>query len=230
VKALMGAEADAVCGAPSGARRQERVDSRNGYRRREWDTRAGTMELAIPKLRSGSYLPDWLLERRKRAERALTTVVATCYLLAVSTQRMEKLVEALRITRPSKSQGQHRTRSLLARSLARLEAAQDGHRQCRGEAGRHCRRQDRVPAPWRETDLDLALDEVTAAHRDPQPLQGSRGDMTRARRQSSGAQRLGREHDDRGRERRPQQPRVAGDALRGAGPAQSRDVEGPPIP
>ena len=56
------------------------------------------------KLRSGSYFPDWLLERRKRAERALTTVVATCYLLGVSTRRMEKLVETLGITRLSKSQ------------------------------------------------------------------------------------------------------------------------------
>ena len=60
--------------------------------------------MAIPKLRSGSYFPDWLLERRRRAERALTTVVATCYLLGVSTRRMEKLVESLGITRLSKSQ------------------------------------------------------------------------------------------------------------------------------
>ena len=74
------------------------MNSRNGYRPREWDTRTGTMELAIPKLRSGSYFPDWLLERRKGAERALTTVVATCYLLGVSTRRMEKLVETLGIT------------------------------------------------------------------------------------------------------------------------------------
>src|SRR5207342_1044628 len=59
---------------------------------------------AIPKLRHGSYFPDWLLERRRRAERALTTVVATCYLLGVSTRRMEKLVETLGITRLSKSQ------------------------------------------------------------------------------------------------------------------------------
>ncbi len=104
VEALMGAEADAICGAPYGARSSERVNSRNGYRPREWDTRAGTLELAIPKLRAGSYFPDWLLERRRRAERALTTVVATCYLLGVSTRRMEKLVETLGITRLSKSQ------------------------------------------------------------------------------------------------------------------------------
>jgi putative transposase len=104
IDALMGAEADALCGAPYGARSDDRVNSRNGYRAREWDTRAGTMEVAIPKLRGGSYFPDWLLERRRRAERALTTVVATCYLLGVSTRRMEKLVETLGITRLSKSQ------------------------------------------------------------------------------------------------------------------------------
>jgi putative transposase len=85
VQALMGAEADAIRGAQFASRSEERVNTRNGYRPREWDTRAGTIELAIPKLRSGSYFPDWLLERRKRAERALTTVVATCYLLGVST-------------------------------------------------------------------------------------------------------------------------------------------------
>ena len=70
----------------------------------EFDTRAGTLDLAIHKLRQGSYFPDWLLERRKRAERALTTVVATCYLLGVSTRRMDKLVETLGITSLSKSQ------------------------------------------------------------------------------------------------------------------------------
>jgi putative transposase len=59
---------------------------------------------AIPKLRQGSYFPDWLLERRRRAEAALVTVVATSYLLGVSTRRMEKLVETLGITRLSKSQ------------------------------------------------------------------------------------------------------------------------------
>ena len=112
VDALMGAEADAICGAPYGVRSEERVNSRNGYRPREWDTRAGTMEVAIPKLRNGSYFPDWLLERRRRAERALTTVVATCYLLGVSTRRMERLVETLGITRLSKSQV-----SVMAREL-----------------------------------------------------------------------------------------------------------------
>ena len=104
IQALMSAEADAVCGAGYGERSADRVNSRNGYRSRDFDTRAGTMEVAIPKLREGSYFPDWLLERRKRAERALVSVVATCYLLGVSTRRMEKLVETLGITRLSKSQ------------------------------------------------------------------------------------------------------------------------------
>ena len=85
-------------------RSAERTNSRNGYRHRQFDTRAGILDLAIPKLRQGSYFPDWLLERRKRAERALTTVVATCYLLGVSTRRMDKLVETLGITSLSKSQ------------------------------------------------------------------------------------------------------------------------------
>jgi putative transposase len=103
-EALMGAEADAVCGAGYGERSGERTNTRNGYRRRDWDTRAGSISLAIPKLRQGSYFPDWLLERRRRAEAALVTVVATSYLLGVSTRRMEKLVETLGIARLSKSQ------------------------------------------------------------------------------------------------------------------------------
>jgi putative transposase len=104
IHTLMGAEAEALCGAEYGQRSSERTNSRNGYRHRQFDTRTGSLDLAIPKLRHGSYFPDWLLERRKRAERALTTVVATCYLLGVSTRRMDKLVATLGITGLSKSQ------------------------------------------------------------------------------------------------------------------------------
>ena len=68
--------------------------------------------MAIPKLRSGSYFPDWLLERRRRAEAALTSVVATCYLLGVSTRRMEKVAESLGITRLSRSQVSEMARDL----------------------------------------------------------------------------------------------------------------------
>jgi putative transposase len=103
-EALMSAEADAICGAPYGQRSDERVNQRNGYRPREWDTRAGTIELAIPKLRQGSYFPDWLLTHRRRAEQALVSVVATSYLLGVSTRRVEKLVEQLGVKQLSKSQ------------------------------------------------------------------------------------------------------------------------------
>ena len=73
-------------------------------RHRDLDTRAGTIDVAIPRLRQGSYFPEWLLERRKRAEAALVSVVATCYLLGVSTRRMDKLVQSLGITSLSKSQ------------------------------------------------------------------------------------------------------------------------------
>lgn len=104
IAALMSAEADAVCGAGYGERSESRSNRRNGYRHRDFDTRAGTLDVAIPKLRQGSYFPDWLLARRKRAERALTSVVATCYLLGVSTRRMERLVESLGVTSLSKSQ------------------------------------------------------------------------------------------------------------------------------
>jgi putative transposase len=93
--AMMSAQVDQVCGAGYGERSGERVNRRNGYRSREWDTRVGTVELAIPKLREGSYFPDWLLTHRRRAEQALVTVVATAYLLGVSTRRVERLAEQL---------------------------------------------------------------------------------------------------------------------------------------
>src|SRR5690349_13458960 len=117
-EALMGAEADAVCGAGYGERSEEGTNTRNGYRLRDWDTRAGSIGLAIPKLRQGSYFPDWLLERRRRAEAALVTVVATSYLLGVSTRRMEKLVETLGITRLSKSQVSEMARDLDGQAVA----------------------------------------------------------------------------------------------------------------
>jgi putative transposase len=101
---LMAAEADVLCGAAWGERSEERVNRRNGYRARTFDTRAGTVELDIPKLRTGSYFPDWLLEPRRRAERALTQVVAQCYLEGVSTRRVEDVARALGIERLSKSQ------------------------------------------------------------------------------------------------------------------------------
>ena len=104
INTLLSAQADSVCGAGYGQRSEERVNSRNGYRHRDLDTRLGTIDVEVPKLRQGSFFPEWLLERRKRAEQALTSVVATCYLLGVSTRRMDKLVQSLGITGLSKSQ------------------------------------------------------------------------------------------------------------------------------
>jgi putative transposase len=116
IDALMSAEADAICGAPvrgleSGADQCPQRLPGPGLRR----PGRGTLDVAILKLRQGSYFPDWLLERRRRAEAALTSVVATCYLLGVSTRRIEKLVESSGITRLSRSQV-----SVMARDL-------DGH-------------------------------------------------------------------------------------------------------
>ena len=104
VNILMNAEIDDVCGAGYRERSDERVNARNGYRGRPWDTRAGTIDLQIPKLRHGTYFPGWLLEPRRRAEKALTAVVAEAYLQGVSTRRVEDLVQSLGIEKLSKSQ------------------------------------------------------------------------------------------------------------------------------
>ena len=104
INALLSADADAVVGAEYGRPTPGRTSQRNGYRHRPMDTRVGTIDVAIPKLRKGTYFPEWLLERRKRAETALITVVADCYLAGVSTRRMDKLVKTLGIDSLSKSQ------------------------------------------------------------------------------------------------------------------------------
>jgi putative transposase len=104
IMALMNAEADAMCGAGYGERSAERVNQRNGYRTRPWDTRVGTIALDIPKLRHGSYFPSWLLEPRRRAEQALVSVVVEAYVQGVSTRKVEDLVQSLGIERMSKSQ------------------------------------------------------------------------------------------------------------------------------
>lgn len=100
---VMSEEVDAICGAPYGERSEERTNRRNGYRARTWDTRTGTIDLAVPKVREGSYFPDWLLEPRRRAERAFVQVVCESYVRGVSTRRIEGLVRTLGIERISKS-------------------------------------------------------------------------------------------------------------------------------
>jgi transposase-like protein len=111
-EALMGAEIDALCGAGYGERSPERVNRRNGYRERDWDTRVGSIELAVSKLREGSYFPDWLLQPRRRAEQAFVSVIADAYLAGVSTRRVEKLVQQLGVERMSKSQVSRLAKSL----------------------------------------------------------------------------------------------------------------------
>jgi transposase-like protein len=100
---LMEAEVSAQIGAGRYERSSERTTQRNGYRSRPWDTRLGTLELAIPKLRQGSYFPSWL-EPRRRAEQALVAVVAEAYVQGVSTRKVEALVQSLGIAGLSKSE------------------------------------------------------------------------------------------------------------------------------
>ena len=104
INQILSAQADSVCGADYATVSPQRTNTRNGYRSRQLDTRVGSIDVAIPKLRTGSFFPDWLLERRSRTERALTTVIATCYLKGVSTRRMNDLVATLGINNLSKSQ------------------------------------------------------------------------------------------------------------------------------
>jgi len=100
---LMAAEVDQLTGAPAGARSAERTNHRNGYRERPWQTRAGQVDLAIPKLRKGSYFPSFL-EPRRTAEKALTAVIQEAYVQGVSTRAVDDLVKAMGGTGVSKSQ------------------------------------------------------------------------------------------------------------------------------
>ncbi len=104
IQELMSAEVDALCGADYGKRSDGRVNCRNGYRNRLWDSRVGSMVLKLPKLRRGSYFPGWLLQPRKRSEKALVNVVCESYVLGISTRKVERLVQALGMEGMSKSQ------------------------------------------------------------------------------------------------------------------------------
>jgi putative transposase len=102
-QALMELELTQHVGAERYERALTRTGQRNGYREREWDTRVGTIELQVPRVRDGSFFPS-LLEPRKRAERALVAVVQEAYVQGVSTRRVDDLVQALGMTGISKSQ------------------------------------------------------------------------------------------------------------------------------
>ena len=99
---LMEAEISELIGAQHGERTGDRATHRNGYRPRRWDTRAGEIELQIPKIRQGSYFPSFL-QPRKRSEQALVSVVQQAYVCGVSTRRVDQLVESLGL-RISKSE------------------------------------------------------------------------------------------------------------------------------
>ncbi len=100
---LMALEVEGLTGAGHGERSPERINQRNGYRDRVWETRAGTVELKIPKLRKGSYFPGFL-EPRRMAEKALTAVIQEAYIQGVSTRSVDDLVQAMGMSGISKSQ------------------------------------------------------------------------------------------------------------------------------
>jgi len=100
---LMELETEGLCGAGPGERSPQRLNQRNGYRDRDWETRAGTVELRIPKLRKGSYFPAFL-EPRRLAEKALTAVVQEAYIQGISTRSVDDLVKAMGMEGISKSQ------------------------------------------------------------------------------------------------------------------------------
>ena len=103
-EAVMSAQASAQCGAAYNERSEDRENTRNGYRSRPWDTRVGTIELKVPKLRSGVYSPEFLLSPRRRAEQALVAVICQAYVEGVSTRRVDDLVKAMGIEGISKSE------------------------------------------------------------------------------------------------------------------------------
>jgi len=122
---LMSLEVEALTGVPAGGRSRERLNHRNGYRERAWDTRAGRIDLVIPKLRIGSYFPGFL-EPCRTAEKALTAVIQEAYIQGISTGSVDDLVKALGMTGISKSQVSRLCEEIDERVTAFLERPIEG--------------------------------------------------------------------------------------------------------
>ena len=123
---LMALEVDQLTGAAAGARSPDRLNYRNGYRERGWETRVGRIELAIPKLRKGSYFPAFL-EPRRTAEKALTAVIQEAYVHGLSTRSVDDLVKAMGGTGVSKSQVSRLCEEIDERVQAFLSRPIEGH-------------------------------------------------------------------------------------------------------
>ena len=123
---LMDLELEGLCGAAYGARSEDRTNQRNGYRERRWETRAGSLDLKIPKLRKGSYFPGFL-EPRRLTEKALVAVVQEAYIQGVSTRSVDDLVKSLGMTGISKSQVSRLCEEIDARVRVFLDRPITGH-------------------------------------------------------------------------------------------------------
>src|ERR687893_1413634 len=123
---MMELEVEARTGAPAGARSPDRLTYRNGYRERAWETRAGRIDLAIPKLRKGSYFPSFL-EPRRTAEKALTAVIQEAYVHGISTRAVDDLVKAMGGSGVSKSQVSRLCEDIDERVQAFLSRPIEGH-------------------------------------------------------------------------------------------------------